>query len=45
MSSGGYSLVVAIVQSTASRNATAPTWNEYFTVSGMPLGVAPTTPR
>ena len=29
------------VQSTASRKTTAPTWNEYFTVSGMPLAVFP----
>ena len=29
--------VVETVQSTASRNTTAPIWNEYFTVSGMPL--------
>ena len=32
------------VQSTASRNTTAPTWKEYFTVSGMPLAVLPDTP-
>ena len=35
---------MTIVQSTASTNATAPSWNEYLTVSGMPLGVAPSTP-
>jgi hypothetical protein len=41
MSSGGCSLVVNTVQSTASRNTTAPAWNEYFTDSGMPLAVLP----
>ena len=44
MSSGGHSDVVTTVQSTASRNTTAPTWNEYFTVSGIPLAVFPATP-
>ena len=43
-SSGGYSVVVITVQSTASRNTTAPIWKEYFTESGIPLAVLPATP-
>jgi len=35
---------VTTVQRTASRKTTAPTWNEYFTESGMPLAVSPDTP-
>ena len=38
-SSGGCSLVVITVQSTASRNTTAPAWNAYFTESGTPPAV------
>jgi hypothetical protein len=36
---------VITVHTTAPISASAPTWNEYFTVSGMPLGVAPSTPK
>jgi hypothetical protein len=44
MSSGGNSVVVATVHSTQARNTTAPAWNAYFTVSGIPLSVLPLTP-
>ena len=44
-SSGGNSLVVTIVHSTARKNTTAPTWNECFTDSGTPLAVLPCTPN
>ncbi len=45
MSSGGYSLVVNTVQSTASKNATAPIWKANFIVNGMPLAVLPEMPK
>ena len=45
MSSGGCSLVVSTVQSTHRKKTSAPTWKEYFTVSGMPLAVLPVTPN
>jgi hypothetical protein len=44
-SAGGSSDVVNTVHSTHARNTTAPAWNAYLTVSGIPLGVSPTTPR
>ena len=41
MSSGGYSLVVTTVHTTAARKTTAPILNEYSTESGMPLAITP----